>query len=532
MLRHPRRRLTVAIAALAASATLLSGCAGDGEAASSSSTNPVSGGVLKYRTTGANLSSTDPAIQTGYGPTVPIRSLVDSLVFQKEDGSFEPWLATEWTVDDRATRYEFTLRDDVTFSNGEALDAAAVKKSYDALRAQGAKYATANEWIGDLREITTPDPSTVVFDFDSPNSSFLQASSTTPLGIVAPETAALSYEKRQEGTTIIGSGPFVVSETRGEEGYVLERRDGYAWAPASAENQGEAYLDGIEVSTTPDNSIAAAQLRNGDIDLMHNTEPADKTEFSTNPDLTIRREPLPGAALGFVANPKQPGLDDETVRRALALAIDRKAVLQRASAIDVPATSVFAASNPFWSDQSDLITTDVDEAERLLDEAGWVKGGDGVREKDGERLSFDLIYSPSTISHEPNIAVVQAQWKDLGVELKFGSLTAAELNQRLVNGDYSFSWGSGTRPDIDVLRGNYGGLDPGLDQIFSAILAEPDQAARQELADQAARTILEKAFFIPLYDFIQPLAYRNTTHIPTLEASHIPLLSDAWVDPS
>ncbi|MEI5676486.1 MULTISPECIES: ABC transporter substrate-binding protein [unclassified Nocardioides] len=531
MLRHPRRRFTAAIAVLSTAAVLLGGCAG-GDAVSSSSDTPVQGGVLKYRTTGANLSSTDPAVHTGYGPAVPVRGIVDSLVFQQEDGTIEPWLATEWTVDASATHYEYTLRDDVTFSNGEKLDSAAVKQSYDALVSQGAKYAVANEWIGDLREITTPDPSTVVFDFDSPNSSFLQASSTTSLGIVAPETAALSYEQRQEGDTIIGSGPFVVAETRGEEGYVLDRRDDYAWAPASAENQGAAYLDGIEVSTTPDNSIAAAQLRNGDIDLMHNTEPADKTEFSTNPDLTIRRDPLPGAALGFVVNTAKPGLDDPEVRRALALSVDREAVLERASAIDVPATSVFAASNPFWTDQSELITTDVDEAERLLDDAGWVKGDDGVREKDGERLSFDLIYSPSTISHEPNIAVVQSQWKDLGVELSFGSLTAAELNQRLVNGDYSFSWGSGTRPDVDVLRGNYGGLDPALDRTFAAILAEPDQAARQVLADTAARTILEQAYFIPLYDFIQPLAYRNTTHLPTLEASHLPLLSDVWVDES
>jgi len=531
MTRHNRRRPAAVLATLVASALLLGGCAGSDTAGGGGSDVPVEGGVLKYRTTGANLSSTDPAIHTGYGPAIPVRGIVDSLVFNKEDGTIEPWLATGWTVNEDATSFQFTLRTDVTFSNGETFDSAAVKQSFDALQAQGAKYAVVNEWIGDLREITTPDATTVAFAFDSPTSSFLQAVSTTSLGIVAPETSALSYEERQEGTTIIGSGPFVVAESRGEEGYVLERRDDYAWAPPSAENQGAAYLEGIEVFTTPDNSIAAAQLRSGEIDIMHNTEPADKTEFSLNPDIEIRREPLPGAALGFVVNTAVPGLDDVDVRRALSLAIDRESVLERASAIDIAPTSVYSASNPYWSDQSDLVSTDVEEAEELLDAAGWEPGSDGVREKDGERLSFDLIYSPSTISHEPNLAVVQAQWKDIGVELDFGSLTAAELNQRLRAGDYSFSWGSGTRPDVDVLRGNYGGIDPELDATFAAILAEPDAAARQPLADDAARTILEEAYFLPLYDFIQPLAYRTSTHVPTIEASHIPVLSDVWLDP-
>lgn len=93
-----------------------------------------------------------------------------------------------------------------------------------------------------------------------------------------------------------------------------------------------------------------------------------KTRIGT--DITIRREPLPGSALGFAANIEQPGLDDVNVRRALALAIDRDAVLK---------------------------------ATKLLDDAGWKLGSDGVRTKDGKRLSFTLVYSPSTISHEPNI---------------------------------------------------------------------------------------------------------------------------------
>ncbi|MGB3441456.1 MAG: ABC transporter substrate-binding protein [Actinophytocola sp.] len=524
------RPVTATLALLTVAGLALSGCAaGTAGGAENASGTPVKGGVLKYRAAGGGKSF-DPATTTGYGLAVPVRGLVDSLVFNSEDGTFAPWLATEWTVNENATRFTFTLRTDVTFSNGEKLDAAAVAASYQALRDGGAKYAVANQWIGALEQITTPAPDTVVFDLAKPNSSFLQAASSTVLGIVAPETSKLPFEKRQEGLGIIGSGPFVANESRGEEGYTLTRRDDYAWAPEPAQNQGPAYLDKIEVHNIQENSIAAAELRSGGLDLLHNTEPADKTEFAGSSEITIRREPLPGSALGFAANIEIPGLDDVRVRRALSLAVDRDAVLARASAIDIPPKGAYTASNPYFTDQSDKIRSDVGAAKRLLDEAGWRPGQDGVRTKNGDRLSFELVYSPSTISHEPNIAVVQSQWKDIGVELKFGSLTQAELNQRLQSGNYAFSWGSGTRPDADVLRSTYGGLDEDLDAVFDKILAEPDIAKRKTLAAQASATILDEAYYIPLYDFIQPLAYRNSTHLPLFEATHIPWLGDAWVD--
>ena len=525
-------RLLAALLSLVVVAVLaLSSCGGAGTAAGQATGpgEPRPGGTLDYRAA-AGGRSLDPAATTGYGLAIPLRALVDSLVFHSIDGEFRPWLAESWEINEDATRYVFHLRDGVTFSNGEPLDANAVVASFESIRRAGAKYAVANTWIGPLSSITAPDPKTVVFEFASPNSSFLQAVSTAVLGIVAPQTSALSFEERQQGLSIIGSGPFVATENRNEEGYRLERRPDYRWPPAGSPNPGPAYLDAIEVHHISDNSIAANQLQAGELDVLHNTEPADKTLFATHPEITIRREPLPGSALGFTVNIKHPLLQDVRVRQALQLAIDREAVLQRASAIDIPATSVFSASNPFWVDRSEKIRTDRERAAALLDEAGWVRGPDGIRVKDGQRLSLDLIYTASTISHEPNIAVVQAQWKELGVELTFGSLTTPEHNQRIQNGDYALSWGSGTRPDIDVLRGTYAGYDPVLDGLFTEILRTPDVHARKELATQVADRILDQAYFIPLYDFIQPIAYRNTVGLRTFEATHIPWLGDAWIN--
>lgn len=526
----PSRRAVLAMGAAAVAELAISACAGNATGAPADpSGKPVRGGTLKYRAA-AGTASNDPASDTGYGLAVPVRAVVDSLIWNNVNGSFSPWLATAWTVNANATRYQFTLRQDVTFSNGETLDAAAVKGSVESIVAGGAKYATANAEVIGLSSITVPGPYTVVFSFSTPNSSFLQAISSEIFGIVAPSTAKLGFAARQLGTGIVGSGPFVISSSQGAEGYTLTRRPVYKWAPKTAKNQGPAYLQSIVVENIQDNSVAADDLRSGQLDLVHNVQPADKTAFAHSTTITINRLPLPGSVNGFVVNPKLAALQDENVRKALSLAIDRKAVLARASAVDIPATSALARSNPFWTDQSDLIVTNPSEAVRLLDAAGWKAGSDGIREKNGQKLSFDLIFSASTISHEPDIAVAQAQWQAIGVQLTFGSVTTAELNQRTISGDYSFLWGGGTRPDADALQSEFGGFDPELDKVFDQILAAPGFDERKKLAAQSSEIVLTKAYLIPLYDFIQPLSYRDSVHLPTYEATQIPWLGDAWMD--
>src|SRR5690606_42030730 len=85
---------------------------------------------------------------------------------------------------------------------------------------------------------------------------------------VPPAPPVLSFPTRRSSD--------LISESRGDEGYTLTKREDYHWPPAPARNQGPAYLDKIEVRHIQDNSIAAAELRSGGLDLLHNTEPADR----------------------------------------------------------------------------------------------------------------------------------------------------------------------------------------------------------------------------------------------------------------
>lgn len=116
------------------------------------------------------------------------RAVLDSLVFQKPDGSFVPWLAKKWEVSEDGTAYTFHLRDDVTFTDGEKFDAAAVKANFDRIADPATKSAQAASMLGGelYKGTEVVDPTTVKVTFAQPYAPFLQAASTAQLGFYAP----------------------------------------------------------------------------------------------------------------------------------------------------------------------------------------------------------------------------------------------------------------------------------------------------------------------------------------------------------
>lgn len=530
-----RTRPSLGVTALVIVALVLTGCAASATPADPVSADaavdsgdPVEGGTIRLRSA-YNNNSLDPNQASSIAQSIGLRGLVDSLLFHRPDGTFEGWLAESWEVNEDATEYVFHLRDGITFSNGETFDAEAVKLAFDAIRAAEANYATANTFIGDLDEVAVDDDLTVRFSFNSGNSAFLQAVSTVTLGIVAPETSALSFDERQTGTEIYGTGPFVAAENRNEEGYLLEKRDDYAWAPPSSIlDDRAAYVDAVEVIYVAENSLAASQLVAGDLDVIQSINADDKTRLHEHADTYIVPDPISGASLGFYVNEEHPALEDVRVRRALQFATDNEELVASASVIDLVPTDAFTRTNPYWTDHSHLIQYDPDEAAELLDEAGWELGDDGFRHKDGEKLSLELIYGTSGAPHESQYALLQARWAEQGIELRLSRLTVAEVNQRVLEGDYAFTWGGGSRPDADVLRANAWGQDAELDSLLEQILVTTDEVERSEIAAAAAERYITQGLRVYFYDFISPPAWRTALQVPTVGQDQLPLFSDAW----
>jgi peptide/nickel transport system substrate-binding protein len=434
------------------------------------------------------------------------RALVDSLTdqSQQEASKIVPWLAKSWEISDDATEYTFSLRDDVTFSDGTKLDAAVVKANFDALKAipaaAGAEYLTA------VKEIAVVDPHTVKITFVEPNIAFLAASATTRLGIVSAATAARSSDERcKEG--IVGSGPFVIERSIYNEELVLRRREGYDWASSVVKHQGEAYLDTVVYKVIPEASVRTGALASGQVDITAASyQDADSLKQS---GFNIINASYVGTSAALFFNTARPLASDLAVRRAFLHAIDTAEIVELVQNGYVePAKGLLTPVTPGFLDQSAAIAFDPELSARLLDEAGWVVGADSVRAKDGKRLTLIGAFwaNPTNIAL---FEVIQAQAALVGIEVKLNPEPSSPAYlQGQIDGKYDFFRWHWSLADVDVLRKDYSseGLnrlrlpkDNAIDPLLFAQKGIVDPAKRIETTNEAQRIVIDQAYSVPLF---------------------------------
>lgn len=532
-----RRRPVAVVGLLGTVALLLSACGGGTGAGSQQSADatPVAGGNLNFALS-VDRGCIDPQ-QVGNNDAIAIaRQTVASLTSQDpKTGEIVPWLAEKFESNADATSFTFTLRTGATFADGTAIDAASVKTNFEAIKALGAKASLGSTYLSDVSSISVKDPQTVVVDFSKPNAQFLQATSTFTLGLLSPASAALSEADRCAGK-FSGSGPFNVKSYTVDKEAVLERRAGYSWPASTNTNKGEAYLDTVTFKIIPEAGNRTGSLQSGQIDATAAISAADITLFNGNGFWTETRA-NPGVVYNLYPNESTPKLKETAVRQAISKAINREEITTTLlTEEDQPAKGVLSHTTPYFKDFSGLLAHDPDGAKKLLDDAGWKEGADGVREKDGEKLSFQVTYwqSPKEV-----LELVQQQLKAVGVDLQLKFTTIADVTAAQANKDYDFSYGNLTRSDPDVLRTVFasttarGGSNlreklP-VDDTLNEQAAALDKDARQKLVDQAQETLIRDAHSIPLYELSTTISASEKVHGLAFEASSRLDFYDAWL---
>lgn len=512
------RKGFVAATGLAISAVLaLTGCATSGADAAVSEEDRVDGGELTIYN--ANIKTLDPRQNHG----IVGRALADSLIDVDPDtGEFTPWLAESWTVSDDATTFTFQLRDGVTFSDGTPLTGEVVKTNLDESAKQigdGKGWyfqGLFDHYVG--TEATGEHEATVTFS--EPNHAFLPTLATVQLAIEAPASFEKSYDERKNGD-FIGSGPYVLENYTPNESVTLTRRADYDWASGVATHSGAASIETINIKFVDEQSVRESALQSGEADIAQNptNEGADQLE-AQGYGLNYRAQS--GIPYSLVLNFTTPALQDINVRRALSSAIDRTAIVDGITGPRQPvAQSVLTPSTSGFADQSALLGYDLDKSNRLLDEAGWVAGSDGIRAKDGERLSLDLVlwWEPQEI--RDSLQLLKEQTARAGIEINI-------IEEIGANGD---TWQSGkadlhlnnaTRADGGLaLYSQYtnenfeaaslitdvtfpGTLDSftesgKLSEIVTQQITEPDLDTRNELLAEAQAIIVGDAIRIPIF---------------------------------
>ncbi|WP_433578969.1 ABC transporter substrate-binding protein [Nocardia brasiliensis] len=528
----------VALAGALAAATTLAACGTDAAAPGGDAGPPQPGGTLRYGLSQAPTCS-DPA-QAGTNQTLYVtRQIVDSLTDQDpKTGELKPWLAQSWEVSPDAKVFTFHLTDGVTFSDGTPLTADSVKQTFDSvLRLGSAKAPLAGSYLTNYVGTTAVDELTARIEFSKPNAQFLQASSTTQLGILAAATTAKPAEQRCLGDNI-GSGPFTYTNYRQDASATLAKRTGYQWGSAVFAHRGEAYLDKIEFTVVPESGVRTGSLASGQLDAISDALPQDAPQLEATGG-RILSTANPGVPFGFQTNVTRGPLRDPAVRQALLPAIDRKQLVDTVLGPQFkPATSVLASSTPGYRDFSARLAYDPAKAKALLDQAGWVPGGDGIRVKDGARLSFSVLFSQVFAGNQAIIELVQQQLRQIGVELKLDLVSIAETTARQGTTDFDASYGNTTRADGDILRTSFG-LDgrnlnareaiPALDDALNGQLSTADTATRNTLIGTAQQQVLDAGLLIPTVELSQAIGASSTTQDLKFEASARLQFFDTWL---
>lgn len=505
----PLRRRILPLAALAAAAALaLSACSGSSGAASSDAN-----GELVWGVDGSLLSAGKMDPQTSQLDVTAMvqRAVLDSLVFQKPDGSFVPWLAKKWEVSEDGTAYTFHLRDDVTFTDGEKFDAAAVKANFDRIADPATKSAQAASMLGGelYKGTEVIDPTTVKVTFSQPYAPFLQAASTAQLGFYAPQVLkenAADLAAGGKGVTV-GTGPFRISSYTPDQEIVYTRNAKYSWAP---EGMKAPEFTTLRVQILPEASVRSGSVTSGEIDLASQLPPNLVSQVKGKAAVTSVR--VPGLPYSLFLNEKNGVFSDQKVREAFTRAIDVDTAVDKIFFGQFPrAWSILGPTTPGYDKGLEKSWPfDKDRANALLDEAGWTqRGADGVRMKDGHRLTANWIaWTPVSDDHAALANAVQSDLKAVGFEITRETLEPGAYNAKYGPKTFDITdWDfSGVDPDLlrphlatDGFQNASSVSDPRLDQLLKDGIATTDDAARAKVYAQVQEWNAEQDAIVPLY---------------------------------
>ncbi|WP_034272067.1 ABC transporter substrate-binding protein [Haloechinothrix halophila] len=455
---HVRSTIT---AITATAALLAASCAADesGPAAPQGDGEPTKGGTLVVAIS-SDPDHLNPAITTSGATHTASELLYNGLVRLDEQGTPQPELAESWEVTEDGARYTFALRDDVTWHDGESFTSADVKFAFEEVLLKYHSRTQAS--LGEaLTAIETPDEQTVEFVFDEPYGPLLQQLDVTEAPIVAEHV----YEgtdplENPANTEPIGTGPFTLESYQPDAEIRFTANEDYFKADLP-------YLDGVVMRVIPEESNQVVALESGEVQWLWGVPGPDLERLRADGRFEFLETSVnPGGAnciMTVAFNLDRPMFDDVDTRRGIALAIDKQQFLDRVQfgqgkVAEAPISSGISFAHA--DDLDDMPSYDPDEAARLLDEAGWVREGDGTRTaqgvdgvKDGTPLSFDFLHFSTFADYGE---LFRAQLAKIGAEVELRSMeppvfvekvfTEREFDTNVI------SYCNGNDPEIGVKR--------------------------------------------------------------------------------
>lgn len=508
----------ISIICLSILLSMLSGCGGSGQTSKT-------GNSTKKDMMVANLVSEpktiDPALNNATDGSTVIYNIFEGLVRIGNDNKAEPGLAEKWDIQDNGKKYIFHLRDGLKWTDNTPITAKDFK--YGILRVldptvgssysyhaycikNGKAYNTKKAKAEDVG-VKVIDDKTLEIDLEYPVPYFLDILSWHLLLPLKEDMVTKNANGwANDPSTIISNGPFKITEWKHNDYMLLEKNPNY-W---DAQN---VKLEKLKLVMITNNNTALTAYKTGDIDLITDIPPVQlqsliaSGEAKSNPQL---------GPYFFCINVTKKPLDDARVRKALALAIDREALVKTVTrGGQKPAVGFIPSGIPDGGSEKDFrsngksyieTTANVVEAKKLLAEAGFPDG------KGFPEISF--LYNTSDV-HKSVAEAIQAMWKkNLGINIKLTNQEWKVFITTRTQGDYEIArhgyfadffdpgslfdlWTTGS-PNNDAKYSN-----PKYDELVTQAAKEQDPAKRSQLYHDAEDILMDDMPVIPLYYYTQ-----------------------------
>lgn len=389
---------------------VLAACGGDREGVPVPAGDPVPGGTAVVAVT-SDFQAFNPVTNTALVTMEVLNfALFTPLVQYDSDFEPQPHLAESWELDERGVTMR--LRDDVFWHDGQPVTAEDVVFTFDLAKSPESASLLASAYLTMVSSATAVDPRTVRFEFVAPHSQPMDGFWWAPvprhlLEGVAPAQLAQHPFNRQP----VGSGPFrFVSWDAGQQ-VVIEANDEF---PAAL--GGRPLLDRIVFRIVPESTTRLTELLTGAIDVNHTVLPDEAQQVEQQRGVTLNH--YPGREFLYVGwnNEREP-FSDVRVRRALGHAIDRDALIEALMfGYAEPADGPILPFSPLDPGLEPL-AFDPDAARRLLAEAGFTPGPDGILRGPGGALRFSMMVSENRLRQDL-ATVIQNQLRQVGVDLQ------------------------------------------------------------------------------------------------------------------
>ena len=485
-----------------------------------------SGGVLRVgmQTDPVGL---DPHSTNATATRNMLENVYDTLVMFDSSLQIVPGLAESWEASEDGLTWTFTLRDGVTFHNGDALTASDVAFSINRIKDPEIASPRSGDFAV-VESVEAPDDSTVVITLSEPFSPLLSKLAQS-LNVIVSEAVATEGDLNE---TVVGTGPFTFVEYLPQTRLVLEKNPDF-WG---TDEDGNAlpYLDGITFQFYPEPAARTTAVQTGNVDWIEYVPAADVEILEADPNVEV----VGGLSANFRSlylNASREPFDNALVRQALAYAIDKQAIVDIAlfGAGGVVATgTTIPAGNFYEAASSPYQTPDVEQARALLEEAGYADG-----------FTFDLYVTSTYDFLRTPAEIIQANLAEIGVT---ANIVAEDWSIYLPtvqehNFDATILGESGQSDPDDFLYdvfhtdggGNFGEYaNPELDALLEEGRRVSSQEERGAVYQEAQTLILEEAPHVFLFHSAQYEALQTNVqgfeHFPN--TSYLGLRT-TWLEP-